>query len=38
MKAVMVMFYTLTRDYLEPYGSDLCRTPNFARPGRDRNR
>lgn len=31
MRAVMVMFDTLTRSYLSPYGNDWVRTPNFDR-------
>lgn len=31
MKAVMVMFDTLTRKYLSTYGNDWCITPNFKR-------
>ena len=31
MKAIMVMFDTLTRNYLSTYGNDWCHTPNFKR-------
>ncbi len=31
MKAIMVMFDTLNRHMLEPYGCDWTHTPNFAR-------
>ncbi len=31
MKAIMVMYDSLNRRYLEPYGSGLCETPNFRR-------
>lgn len=31
MKAVMVMFDTLTKDFLSTYGSELSKTPNFKR-------
>lgn len=31
MKAIMVMFDTLNRRYLAPYGCDWVRTPNFSR-------
>lgn len=31
MRAVMVMFDTLTRNYLSTYGNDWCVTPNFKR-------
>lgn len=31
MKAIMVMFDTLNRRFLEPYGSDWVHTPNFQR-------
>ncbi len=33
MKAVMLMFDTLSRRYLENYGSDWTKTPNFKRLG-----
>lgn len=31
MRAVMIMFDTLTRRYLEPYGNSWVQTPNFRR-------
>ncbi len=31
MKAVMVMFDTLSRRYLSTYGNDWVQTPNFER-------
>lgn len=31
MKAIMVMFDTLTRNYLSTYGNNWCHTPNFKR-------
>lgn len=31
MRAVMLMFDTLSRAYVSPYGSDVALTPNFAR-------
>ena len=31
MKAVMVMYDTLCRNFLEPYGNDWVKTPNFTR-------
>ena len=31
MKAIMVMFDTLTRNYISTYGNDWCHTPNFKR-------
>lgn len=31
MKAIMVMFDTLTRNYLSTYGNNWCITPNFKR-------
>lgn len=31
MKAVMVMYDTLCRHFLSPYGNDWVKTPNFAR-------
>ena len=31
MKAIMVMYDSLNRRYLEPYGSTHCPTPNFQR-------
>lgn len=31
MKAIMVMYDTLTRNFLEPYGCDWVQTPNFTR-------
>ena len=31
MKAIMVMYDSLNRRFLEPYGSELCSTPNFKR-------
>ncbi len=31
MRAIFVLFDTLNRHFLEPYGSDLMRTPNFRR-------
>ncbi len=31
MKAIMLMFDTLTRKYLSSYGNDWCLTPNFKR-------
>ena len=31
MRAVMLMFDTLSRAYVSPYGSDAALTPNFAR-------
>ena len=31
MKAIMVMFDSLNRHLLEPYGCDWTKTPNFAR-------
>lgn len=31
MKAIMVMYDTLTRDFLQPYGYDWVKTPNFKR-------
>lgn len=31
MKAVMVLFDTLTRNYLSTYGNEWCSTPNFRR-------
>ncbi|VFS76176.1 Uncharacterised protein [Kluyvera cryocrescens] len=34
MKAVMLMFDTLTRNHLAPYGGDAI-TPNFTRLARE---
>ncbi|MEP3296444.1 MAG: sulfatase [Pseudoruegeria sp.] len=31
MRAIFVLFDTLNRHFLEPYGSDLMKTPNFQR-------
>ena len=31
MKAVMLMFDSLNREMLEPYGCDWVKTPNFRR-------
>ena len=31
MKAVMLMFDTLTKKYLSPYGNEWVKTPNFER-------
>ena len=31
MKAIMVMFDSLNRRMLSPYGCDWTKTPNFAR-------
>ena len=31
MRAVMVMFDSLNRRFLEPYGCDFTKTPNFRR-------
>lgn len=31
MRAIFVLFDTLNRHFLEPYGGDLMRTPNFKR-------
>lgn len=31
MRAIMVMFDSLNRNFLEPYGCDFTRTPNFKR-------
>ena len=31
MKAVMMMFDSLNREMLEPYGCDWTKTPNFKR-------
>ncbi len=31
MKAIMIMFDTLTRKFLSSYGNDWCITPNFER-------
>ena len=34
MKAIMVMFDSLNRHMLEPYGCDWVQTPNFRTAGR----
>ena len=34
MKAIMIMFDSLNRDYLECYGAALAKTPNFCRLAR----
>ena len=34
MKAIMVMYDTLARNFLEPYGCDWVQTPNFTRLAR----
>ncbi|MFW6303430.1 MAG: sulfatase-like hydrolase/transferase, partial [Candidatus Sumerlaeota bacterium] len=31
MRAIMIMFDSLNRHMLEPYGSDWVKTPNFKR-------
>ena len=31
MKAIMVMYDSLNRHFLEPYGCDWTKTPNFSR-------
>ena len=31
MRVLMVMFDSLNRDMLEPYGGNLVKTPNFTR-------